>query len=553
MKSICTLLTVLLTFGIARSQAVLNEIYAYPGAAEHEFFELYNNTPGNTPASVDDYTLITYFEEGGTAGFYVMNLPNVTMAPGGYLVGASRMPFNYQGNIGSNAADFNWNELNTAGTYGYLKKMVWNKAKKEYEEVATPANFNDFFSHLNGAGASYSTFLFQEDRLMNVFLGGTGGTKSIPKFITAMAPLPVEVLTESNTHEIVIDFKDYADNRTEYVIQDIGTDNGYMRESDGMCGEWEKSSSQAFHTPGQTNGGNPMAITGSFTVQTHIYRAPTDEEQSFIVYDITAGPDYLMPAQVFIYKDNGTLAGQWDPGDENIDYKDVAAVADPAMTTYFSPKDVDLILVIKTSLGCLDQVRLLINEEIEPITLPVRLLAFNGTVDNKGNKAALSWAVTENEWAQYYEVEKSSDGHSFTSAGIIEGSNKTGYGYYSYNDVLTSQSATHYRLKIVSKDKAVTYSKVIVLKNGAQATATLQLLQNPVKDRLVCLYTATAGAPTTLSIYNTAGVKLYSKTVTTQKGLNTLLIDLDGRVSSGTYILEVLTNTERSTAKFLRF
>ena len=62
---ICLLLTIPL-----HAQVVLNEIYADPGAGNQEFFEFFNINTSNTPASVDDYTIISYFEEGSKKGFF---------------------------------------------------------------------------------------------------------------------------------------------------------------------------------------------------------------------------------------------------------------------------------------------------------------------------------------------------------------------------------------------------------------------------------------------------------------------------------------------------
>ncbi|MBD0285725.1 MAG: lamin tail domain-containing protein, partial [Flavisolibacter sp.] len=80
MKQFYTLTVLLLFQSTVQAQVILNEIYPIPGNNRQEFFELYNMSGSNTPVSLDNYTLVTYFEEGNKKGFYVLDLPNQTVA-----------------------------------------------------------------------------------------------------------------------------------------------------------------------------------------------------------------------------------------------------------------------------------------------------------------------------------------------------------------------------------------------------------------------------------------------------------------------------------------
>src|SRR5215213_2487494 len=181
----------------AHAQVVLNEIYADPSSGNQEFFEFYNINTGNTPASVDAYTIISYFEEGSKNGFYVLDLPNLFVASKGYFVGASSIPYNYQGNLNSTAADFSWNDPNLPLNYGYLKKWVAtgnsnSDGNKNYDEEALPADFNDFFKRKSGGGASYNAMVFKNGKFINSFFGGTGGATDMPSFVTDMPVFKLE-------------------------------------------------------------------------------------------------------------------------------------------------------------------------------------------------------------------------------------------------------------------------------------------------------------------------------------------------------------------------
>src|SRR5215210_4585443 len=97
MKPLIAFLTValsLLSFEV-RCQVVFNEFYGDPGNGKNEFFELFNTSP--YAESLDDFTVVTYFEEGTKKGFYVMDLPDLSIGAKGYFVAASAKPFSYQG------------------------------------------------------------------------------------------------------------------------------------------------------------------------------------------------------------------------------------------------------------------------------------------------------------------------------------------------------------------------------------------------------------------------------------------------------------------------
>ena len=72
---------ILLTVGffalvlVGRSQTVLNEIYTDPGnqTLRGEFIELYNSSTLPGGQSVDCFTIVTYYDHGGTdRGWYVL-------------------------------------------------------------------------------------------------------------------------------------------------------------------------------------------------------------------------------------------------------------------------------------------------------------------------------------------------------------------------------------------------------------------------------------------------------------------------------------------------
>src|SRR6187397_1116831 len=56
-----------------------------------------------------------------------------------------------------------------------------------------------------------------------------------------------------------------------------------------------------------------------------------------------------------------------------------------------------------------------------------KIISFNSIINKK--KVLLSWTVSENEETDRFEIEKSADGKTFKTAGLIFGTDKSGLDY----------------------------------------------------------------------------------------------------------------------------
>jgi len=93
--------------------------------------------------------------------------------------------------------------------------------------------------------------------------------------------------------------------------------------------------------------------------------------------------------------------------------------------------------------------------------LPLTLLQFNGKAFTGYNE--LKWKTTNEQNLSHYEIEFSSDGINYTSAGRVNAINTTVENNYSFQHLLSSFTKLFYRLKSMDKDGTYTHSNVIVL------------------------------------------------------------------------------------------
>jgi hypothetical protein len=179
------------------------------------------------------------------------------------------------------------------------------------------------------------------------------------------------------------------------------------------------------------------------------------------------------------------------------------------------------------------------------------MTSFSGSASN--NKAQLRWSVADNETGDHFQVMRSNDGKNFTEAGVVFINNRIGAESYTFTDKQDLDAVTYYKLKIINKDKSVSYSNVIILKSAIDKGAKgLTILKNPVESTLTFTYSAATATQSNVTIYNASGVKVYSSRISSQKGTNSVSLNLDSHMAAGTYILEVANGTDRMVTKLLK-
>jgi len=89
---------------------------------------------------------------------------------------------------------------------------------------------------------------------------------------------------------------------------------------------------------------------------------------------------------------------------------------------------------------------------------PAKVISINGSISN--NKVILNWVVGQNETADQFEVEKSTDGKHFTMAALVFGTDKPENGNYQFYEKAGNQKIS-YRIKIINKNRETEYSPVV--------------------------------------------------------------------------------------------
>ena len=540
MKKIFTLCVIVFSAIISRSQAVLNEVYPQPGNGYHEFFELYNEN--NSIENLDNYTLVTYYEEAaGITGFYVLDLPNVNMNAYGYYVCATQSPFDIQSQLGL-TANSSWNSLPAGGS---LTK--WERNGSSYTSVPVPVNLNDLFVKIVGSGGVFHVLLYKNGILVNGLIAGFSST-AIPAYLEAMPDLPIDM--SGSSPDFTINFNSIPDNSVEYLTNSAGTNNGYFRSSDGLCGDWLKSDSPGQHTPGSTNGlAASLNPANQLSIATVISQYAGDPTKALLTYNIVSGPAGAFPVVVEVYADDGLVAEQLDLNDQLLDIRTIASPSAGGQNIILSSWDVAVIIVVKSASDCYNKTIAVGNYWS---VLPVNLVSFQGNI-NKNNKVTLQWRVENNETTDQFEVQRSHNGIEFKTIGLVFASEKNGIEDYMFYETINSFDKVMYRLKLIDKQNDVSYSKILVFQSKLSTNNNgIKIIGNPVNDKLFFNYTSNASQVIDVKIYDMSGRMMMSNKITSLEGSNMISFPLASAFKPSMYLLEVNNGIETQTAKFIK-
>ena len=173
--------------------------------------------------------------------------------------------------------------------------------------------------------------------------------------------------------------------------------------------------------------------------------------------------------------------------------------------------------------------------------LPTTLTSFTAQLQTS-NKVAINWTSVTEVNADYYQLQRSTTGNSFTTIDKVAAK---GVGAYTYLDDLSSINnfppSIYYRLQMVDKDGTITYSKVVSCQLLI-ANKALSIYPDPVEATLFAQVTTSKAGKVTIVVTDMQGKKVYNQTAAVNAGITTLSVDTTGLLA-GSYVL-VITNSD---------
>lgn len=535
------------------SQLSLNEIYSEPncgtiGTTASDWFELYNGTANSI--NTDCYRFVAVYKSAPNAGSetfaYVFDMPNRTIAPGGFFVFSGLNTFCYQGGptytLGANG--YNWNSMTAGTTDASLKRYklvagVWTLDQ-------TYVDANDLFRILqisSGTDAKYNFFLFNantapaggNDRIENSLLLGYNLTTP-PADITGLPNITQAPLSAGGCNSNgVLRFASITSN--EQVTSASGSDNGYRRQFNGICGTWEKGGPSTAYSPGATNNTTPPpAGSGLFSLtrgtlacagNTGTYSAPIN-----VVF--TESSPYTL--QYFVRIDNAPFGspGNPVPGPEDPQVQQgtyAGSLANQFTVTGLTSQRSYFVTAINAA-GCYSAT--IYVPGIACAVLPVDFKSF--TAIRNRSTVVLKWETASELNNSGFAIEKNVNGVweqvVFVGTRAINGNSDQVLGY-SYTDLNNEKGITQYRIRQIDVDSKSKFSEVRAVRGDGQVGKTI-VFPNPSNDGKVTVLFEDAAVVREVTVIDMSG-----RTIKQMRGITNNNITIENLIS-GMYTLRVL-------------
>ena len=177
-------------------------------------------------------------------------------------------------------------------------------------------------------------------------------------------------------------------------------------------------------------------------------------------------------------------------------------------------------------------------------TLPVKFIGITASLDGK-TSAAVKWTVaTPTVNSDKFEIEYSTDGRNWKTAGTIKIIN-TNQGNYNFLHTNIPGGNIYYRIKETDIDGAYIYSNIVLLVNKNKS-ASPAIFPNPANNQLTVTVPANGSGKTQLILYDAVGRRLSSSLITgTTHNINTTTLP------NGSYLLKIINNGMAATQKVL--
>ncbi len=354
------------------------------------------------------------------------------------------------------------------------------------------------FKDINpGPGSSEPILLFNTAALTKYYANGNSTGFTYQQFFT---PFNGKIYFTANdsTHGNELWSTDGTAANTS-LVKDINPGNG-NGVTDGLSAFY--TTSGIYFTANDGTTGNEPWVTNSTAAGTNL------------VYDIKPGVDSSSdPSYLFIYNsqlyfnaDNGTGGGA-------------------------------------TSLYKINQA----------VALPVTLLTF--TASKQTESVLLNWITTNEINTHHFVVERSIDGIHFSEIGTLTAlGSSTSKHTYQLNDLSAMQAGSsilYYRLQTVNKDGSHSYSGILTvqLQNGV---FTFTLSPNPVHNQLTVSFSTGNITRAALRISDANGKQIYQQVYSSSAQSSIQQNISVAKLVSGTYFIQLITDKETKTLKFIK-
>ncbi len=189
--------------------------------------------------------------------------------------------------------------------------------------------------------------------------------------------------------------------------------------------------------------------------------------------------------------------------------------------------------------------------------LPVTITDFGAVYTN--DKVNVKWTTTFELNNDHFDVERSTDGTSFTAVATVKGQGNASVKHsYEINDDVSrnvlNKNDLYYRLKQVDLNGKASYTKILVVRvYRTKSLQSLSVTPNPAINDIKVNVQLNENSYIVMKVANSSGVEVMRKTTRGSTGSNSFGLEGTSRLQAGVYFLEVIVNSnERMMVKLIK-
>jgi hypothetical protein len=183
----------------------------------------------------------------------------------------------------------------------------------------------------------------------------------------------------------------------------------------------------------------------------------------------------------------------------------------------------------------------------EGVAMPISLARF--TADVKKQNVSLNWTTDMEKNTNYFEIERSKDGHYFEAIGKLSAAGNSEESIeYSYTDERPN-SINYYRLRSVDFDESFTRSNVLSA-NVGQTESGINMYPSPVLSTATINLELAKPGDYTMNVYNISGQLVRSERIMLNESEQ---ISFDANdLNTGLYVIEFQGNDRTFVSEFIK-
>lgn len=177
--------------------------------------------------------------------------------------------------------------------------------------------------------------------------------------------------------------------------------------------------------------------------------------------------------------------------------------------------------------------------------LPVRLISFTAKKEAT-SLVVLKWTTGSETSTDRYEVEQSTDGVTFSKAGVVKANGTTSQtSLYQFNGNLPASAygVLYFRLKVVDENGKVSYTKIVAVNLSSSYIRTASVYPNPFVNNIKVQMQSEKEENAMVRLINQAGQLVYKKMVNLQSGDNVIVLSEIEPLAKGMYKLELISES----------